>query len=221
MIIDCVSDLHGFYPELEGGDLLIIAGDLTDNDSRMSHHEFQMWLASQKYEKKIVIAGNHDNFIHNHLKEYGVYGFDKWVDAEYLCDSGTEFEGLKIWGSPWTRSFYGMNPKCMAFTLDTDSKLKEKFDLIPNDIDILITHSPPEGILDSVCRYDYRSTTVEYCGSNSLRRKLLNTSLKLHVFGHIHEHGGKKEQHGETTYINASIMNEVYDPVNKPVRVIL
>ena len=32
MIIDCISDLHGFFPKLEGGDLLIIAGDLTARD---------------------------------------------------------------------------------------------------------------------------------------------------------------------------------------------
>lgn len=32
MIIDCISDLHGQYPQLEGGDLLIVAGDLTARD---------------------------------------------------------------------------------------------------------------------------------------------------------------------------------------------
>lgn len=31
MIIDCISDLHGEYPILEGGDLLIVAGDLVVN----------------------------------------------------------------------------------------------------------------------------------------------------------------------------------------------
>ena len=34
MIIDCISDLHGFYPKLEGSDLLIIAGDLTARDTK-------------------------------------------------------------------------------------------------------------------------------------------------------------------------------------------
>lgn len=33
MIIDCIADLHSHYPKLDGGDLLIVAGDLTDRDS--------------------------------------------------------------------------------------------------------------------------------------------------------------------------------------------
>jgi len=32
MEITCVSDLHGYYPELPGGDLLIVAGDLIARD---------------------------------------------------------------------------------------------------------------------------------------------------------------------------------------------
>lgn len=31
MIIDFISDTHGHYPELEGGDLLIVAGNPTAN----------------------------------------------------------------------------------------------------------------------------------------------------------------------------------------------
>ena len=61
MIIDCVSDLHSHYPQLEGGDLLIVAGDVTNND-----HEapFSFWIEEQRYEKIIWIAGNHDNIMY-------------------------------------------------------------------------------------------------------------------------------------------------------------
>ena len=40
MIIDCLSDLHGHYPSLDGGDLLIVAGDLTARDKLEEHYEF-------------------------------------------------------------------------------------------------------------------------------------------------------------------------------------
>ena len=216
MIIDCISDLHGFYPKLEGGDLLIVAGDLTKRDKPIEHEEFYLWLAEQDYDKKIVIAGNHDNFLVDHpdqfrLNEDGI---------EYLCDSGTEFEGLRIWGSPWTKTFEGMNPHCKAFTCDTEEELAEKWAMIPDDIDILITHSPPYGIFDSVRRFP--QDIPENTGSKYLSDKFRgSTTLKLHIFGHIHEHGGKSGDIGMTKFINCSHVNERYQPVNKPVRIVL
>lgn len=209
MIIDCVSDLHGEFPILKGGDLLIVAGDLTACDLGHQYFDFRHWLVNLEYERKIVIAGNHDGLI-----EEGRWVIDPPDGFEYLCDSGTEFNGLKIWGSPWTKRFEGMNPHCMAFTVDSDSDLSDKWDLIPTDTDILVTHSPPYGILDYSMRSD------EYCGSPSLKTAVLRRVVpRLHVFGHIHENGGNADTYGPTTFINASIMNEDYEAVNKPVRI--
>lgn len=219
--ITAVSDLHGFHPVLEGGDLLIVAGDLTARDTEKEYDDFWRWLLYQNYRKKVVIAGNHDNFLRKHpgfLKDCG-------DDIVYLCDSGTEFEGLKIWGSPWTRTFEGMNPHCKAFTVDTEEELAEKWALIPQDTAILITHSPPHGILDKVKRYTKDGRKEECVGSKSLRRIVGSVKPKLWVCGHIHEgYGVYKDQTlkgVEYHIVNASHVNEVYDPVNKPVRVVL
>src|SRR4051812_46364686 len=101
MIIDCISDLHGYYPQLKGGDLLIVAGDLTESDKTIQYGQFSDWLHRQKYGKKVLLAGNHDNLFEES-------GFEKIQDSykdigiEYVCDSGTEFENIKIWGTPWT-----------------------------------------------------------------------------------------------------------------------
>jgi Icc-related predicted phosphoesterase len=210
MIIDCISDLHGFYPELEGGDLLIIAGDHTKKDRFIEHSYFWHWLRAQKYKKQIFIAGNHDNW----LQEHRPVILEICPKAQYLCDSGTEFEGLKIWGSPWTTKFKGMNPHCMAFTVDTDEELAEKWNLIPDDTDILITHSPREDCLDTTI--DGRSV-----GSFSLVDAVVRCEkLKLHVYGHVHEAYGQDE-YGGIKFVNASHVNERYQPVNKPIRVTL
>ncbi len=217
MIIDCISDLHGFYPQLEGGDLLIVAGDLTARDNADQYFEFEEWLDKQDYLKKVVIAGNHDNFLVNR-------GHHMFGDAEYLEDSGLSWWGLKIWGSPWTKTFPGINPHCKAFTCDTEEELAEKWALIPDDTDILITHSPPFGIFDSVRKFP--QDIPESCGSTSLSKWMHDKwnvfeSMKINVFGHIHEHGGKNGFLNRTTFINASHVNERYQPVNKPIRVIL
>jgi Icc-related predicted phosphoesterase len=207
MKITAISDLHGFQPELPGGDLLIIAGDLTARDTRYEYDKFSEWLSAQKYEKKVFIAGNHDKLLQN---DYNPMIFSQC--CKYLKDSSTEFEGLKIWGSPWTKTFIGMNPKCKAFTVDTDEELAEKWELIPKDIDILITHCPPKGFLDFA--------HGQHLGSKSLFDKVAKIkfpNLKLHVFGHIHEWGGNitNIHNNKTIFNNASLVNETYDPINR------
>lgn len=219
MIIDCISDLHGYYPELEGGDLLIVGGDLVASDKTTDYLHFMTWIenTSALYKKIIVIAGNHDNLVEKHgsqiLSNY----------CEYLCDSGTEFEGLKIWGSPWTATFEGMNPHCMAFTMpfgcDTEDHLNDQWKLIPDDVNILITHSPPYGTMDWIYHGDGR---FEHVGSIALMNRIDELEkLKLHVYGHIHERYGKVQVENYPIMVNASHVNEYYAPINKAVRVII
>lgn len=226
MIIDCIADLHGNYPKLEGGDLLIVAGDLTARDEAIDWCRFFSWLDLQKYNKKIFIGGNHDNFLKNIAPtkdpvEVGL-PLNCTLDFEYLCDSGTEFEGLRIWGSPWTPWFKGVNPQCKAF-MKSDNSLCKKWELIP-PCDILITHGPAYGILDGVPLED---GSFYHCGSKSLYNWMKHGDRPAyHIFGHIHEAYGKEEHF--PTYdqkmvqsINCSHVDGRYRPVNKPVRVVL
>ncbi len=219
MDVTCISDLHGFYPKLEGGDLLLVAGDLTASDEMSQYHDFNNWLGEQTYKKKIVIAGNHDNLLKCFPSD-SRFSNNLICWGEYLCDSGTEFEGLKIWGSPWTKTFHGMNPHCKAFTVDTEDELANKFEKIPHDTDILITHSPPYSILDKVkAGYNVGSCFL-YDWLKYIERP------KLHVFGHIHEAYGQIEvfpgyNDAMVKSVNASHVNEHYQPINKPIRIIL
>lgn len=226
MIIDCISDLHGFYPKLEGGDLLILAGDYTSQNKVFEWCEFFNWLKSQPYRKKVLIAGNHDAFFESgfpknqkeadELKEVQSFliemGKAEKEDFEYLCDSGTEFEGLKIWGSPWTTTFPGINPHCCAFTVANDMELYEKWKLIPDDIDILITHNPSFGNFDI-------TKQGESVGSITLWMRILEIMPKVHICGHIHESYGYAVHYNGIHLINCSYVNEKYQPVNKPIRI--
>lgn len=222
--IDMVSDLHGYYPQLDGGDLLIIAGDLTARDTYKEYENFFEYLRLTEYKRIIIVGGNHDNkLIEEDEDDCGfppiIADLMHFHKMTYLCDSVTVFEGLKIWGTPWSLTFPGINPKCTAFT-GTEEELAAKFALIPDDIDILISHSPPFGILDRI--KETRQLPGEAVGSLSLNQIVLSRrrmpNLKLHVFGHIHEMGGKIFETNFTKFVNASYVNERYEPVNKVMR---
>jgi Icc-related predicted phosphoesterase len=221
MIIDCIADLHGWKPTLEGGDLLIIAGDLTSNHSLHELDDFNDWVRDQPYDKKILIGGNHDIFL-----EDGVYDpFDVAThkdecviidpSVDYLFDSGTEYKGLKIWGCPWTPWFIGVNPKCKAF-MKSDSKLSEYWEKIPMKIDILITHGPAYGVLDGIPQED---GTLYHAGSKSLRDWIEKIMPEMVLFGHIHEQGGQYVKKEGILYINGSVVDERYRHVNKRRRI--
>lgn len=228
MIIDCISDLHGYYPTLEGGDLLIVAGDFTAEDAEREHVMFCHWLNKQNYGKKIIVAGNHDNrwtHLGAHKGPDPINPNYEWY--EYLCDSGTEFEGLNIWGSPWTLTFKGMNPECKAFTVDTEEELDKKLSIVPLDTNILITHQAPYGAQDFIINphSGKKRRTGSLAVADCFHRL---KSIRLHVFGHVHEGHGITEYCRDATatcdwnnkfLVNASHVNERYEPVNLPIRI--
>jgi Icc-related predicted phosphoesterase len=115
-----------------------------------------------------------------------------------------ELDGLKFWGSPVTPWFHNW-----AFNR-IDDKINEHWDLIPNDINVLITHGPPYLTLDAT-----KSGLRVGCPRLSNKIKDL-TDLKVHVFGHIHEASGIVEKDG-VTYVNASTLDLYYEVKNSPV----
>lgn len=209
MIIDCISDLHGFYPELEGGDILLVSGDLTAHDLHRQYIPFMDWIKRQDYKHKVYIAGNHDGCLED---GWSIPTSDGVI---YLRDNCCEIQGLKIWGSPWTPRFCDWH----FMKADTPNGLGQVYKEIPNDIDILMTHGPPKGILDRTW-VDSKSA-----GSKELLKAINRIRPKLHVFGHIHEgYGQKVVGYGQkvadnTTFVNCSHVDFYYEPKNKAIRV--
>ena len=203
--IVCLSDTHNFHEQIRvpDGDILIHAGDATGRGTIAEIEEFNYWFAGQPHKHKILIAGNHD-----WLFETSNLTARRLLDNSiiYLEDSAVEIENLKFYGSPWQPRFYDW-----AFNLMRGAELAEKWKLIPNDTDVLITHGPPHGILDEVPRQYF----VENTGCEELRKRVEKVRPKLHVFGHIHCGYGQTEQFG-VNFINASNCNEEYEPVNAP-----
>lgn len=202
--ITALSDLHGYQPDLPGGDLLLIAGDLTARNTLDGYEKFSSWLGKLPYRCKIVIAGNHDGLIESGKVTIG----NKDRCIHYLCDSGYEFEGLKIWGSPYTPTFLNWH-----FMRNRGADIKRHWDLIPSDTDILVTHGPPYGMFDE-------TITELRAGCEDLREAVQErVKPRLHCFGHIHEGGGSIVEIEGIMYINCSYVDERYRPVNPPMTI--
>ncbi|GAA3923892.1 metallophosphatase domain-containing protein [Litoribacillus peritrichatus] len=195
-----ISDTHGMYPKVSvpDGDVLIHCGDILARGRLSEIDTLNGWLESLPHEHKIIIAGNHDRCFQKHQQET----LEKLTSAIYLQDSSVVINGLKFYGSPWTPEFYDW-----YFMLNRRERA-EKWKLIEEDTDVLITHGPPFSILDQVLE-------GEHVGCPELLKRVKEVSPKYHLFGHIHEGYGMVED-GDTTYINASLNNVKYRPVNMP-----
>jgi predicted phosphodiesterase len=196
-----ISDTHGNHDfHVPEGDILIHAGDFTRRGTMDELHLFDAFLRRLPHPHKFVIAGNHDHCAQENYQP----GQPLLENAVYLCDSSAVACGLRIYGSPWQPWF--MNG---AFNLLKKKALREKWDLIPEGIDILITHTPPYDILDRT-QFGWR------VGCGELRAAVERISPRLHVFGHIHEAYGRIRK-GTTEFVNAALCNLRYRIVNAPV----
>jgi Icc-related predicted phosphoesterase len=205
----CISDTHCQVDQvaLPEGDVLLHSGDLTYRGDVVEIHKELVALKKKaaNFKHIVIIAGNHD-----WLGERNPALMKTLCEAQgitYLHDSFVVIDGIKIYGSPYQPEFCDW-----AFNLPRGEPLKEKWALIPDDTDVLITHGPPHQILDEVpFPRGFRA------GCEDLRARVDQLpNLQLHVFGHLHmNHGSIKV--GNTTFINASTCTERYKPINKPI----
>ena len=121
------------------------------------------------------------------------------INCHVLIDELVEIEGIKIYGSPWTIEFYDW-----AFNLKEEN-LQMVWGQIPDDIDILLVHSPPYCIFDMTNAPGYPRKRI---GSKSLKKRIEEVRPKYVVFGHNHGEVGIKEEKG-ITYINASVLDDM------------
>ena len=213
MKITFISDTHTQHNELNGqlpgGDLLIHSGDIM-NSGYYKHDisDFCNWFEVQDYKHKIFIAGNHDRMFENNPLESNTIVNN--YDVTYLQDDGDNIDGVKLYGTPWQPEFCDW-----AFNLPKGGdELMSKWEAIPKDTDILITHGPPQDHLD----VSGAPHNLPHLGCALLRVKVDKQPPKIHVFGHIHGSYGYKFHNG-THFINASVLNELYKQVNKPITV--
>lgn len=207
MKLICLSDTHCSLKELidnsliPKGDVLIHAGDLTYDGSFKQMTNQLFLLGTLPHPNKIFICGNHDFLGEEQptlLKE-----ICKENNIIYLENESVIINGINFYGSPVTPRYFDW-----AFNIDRGHKIKEYWDIIPNNTDVLITHGPPYGIGD-ICRDGH-------VGCQDLLEAIRRIKPKLHISGHIHPGYGVREAF-DTKFINAAIMDDNYNPINEPI----
>jgi len=216
--ITLISDTHSKHSnitdDLNGGDILIHAGDISEKGYVHEVKNFLGWFDNiVGYDHKIFIAGNHD-FLFEQQSSLAKGLVDEYDSITYLFDESVDIytpdyeNKIKIYGSPWQPWFHNW-----AFNLPRGGeKLKQRWSNIPDDTDILITHGPVKNILD------FTSFGNLHVGSDVLNDIIWNKKPKMHVCGHIHDGHGYKEIE-DIHFFNASILNDAYELVYKPIKI--
>ena len=198
-----ISDTHCRHKsvQLPRGDVLLHAGDISYKGQWSEVLDFLNWFKNVPFRYKIFIAGNHDFYFEREKKAAIEQAIPEGV--QYLNDSGITLDGIQIWGSPVTPWFYDW-----AFNRQRGATIAKHWALIPTHTDILLTHGPAFGILDTVLNGNH-------AGDKDLLKAIETIKPKVHVCGHIHEAYGRIKR-SSTTFINASVVNEKYELVNSP-----
>ncbi len=187
-----LSDTHGCHHrlrELPEADVVVHSGDFCMVGTEQEAIDFLNWLCDLPYKHKIFICGNHDDCLYGN----SVDGLDE--NVHYLCNSGVTIDGMKFYGVPMFMD------DCVT---DRQSR---NYARIPSDVDVLITHTPPYGILDFDDDINY--------GSEEVLKKVNEIQPKLHIFGHIQRHHGLTDN-GVTRFSNGTIMNADYSNLQEP-----
>lgn len=195
MIIHGASDLHRQHLALSHfltkGDLLVLTGDF-DCIDEASTFTFLNWVIkiSKNYKYGVVFTpGNHDSYIEESYDEVKEYLNGHQV--QILINESTSINGLLIYGSPHIEGrildrIYG------AYSKDF-KELEMIYKSIPQNVDLLLTHTPPKGILDN------------WLGSEALARRIKEVKPKVNLFGHIHKEYGYHLNDG-VHYFNCAIV---------------
>ena len=213
MKVVAISDTHNKHNNLKlpEGDILLHAGDFSFTGDTESCSNFGRWFSNLPYKKKFLVYGNHD--ILGETNPAYAKHLIALNDSVHIFDGSNlndvyEIDGIRICGSP-------IQPEFNGWAFNRDSEFRKKYwENLPEKIDILLTHCPPLSILDS---FPVRNTLkILSVGDEYLLDAVKKVKPKYHVFGHIHESYGTLITK-DTTFINASFVDEHYSGVNKPI----
>ncbi|MBM3192153.1 MAG: hypothetical protein FJZ63_05855 [Chlamydiae bacterium] len=204
------ADLHGRLPSIQACDLLLLAGDICPSGSLQQQRgwldtSFRKWLEEIPAQEVVTVAGNCD-----YLFEKAPELVPKNLRMHYLENTVLPVRGLVLFGCPWQLPFHGVFNK-------KEKELEALYAKIPQEVDIVISHGPPFGILDQVKYFseELGEEVLLHTGSLALRKRLLQLHPQLMVFGHIHGAQGQVDLEGRLC-ANVALIDEDGDITQKP-----
>lgn len=178
-----ISDTHSRHLKLKNfpkADVIVHCGDFADNGTEGEVLDFLNWFMLLPYPHKIFVTGNHD------LCLWDATGIEDLPDnMHFLQDCGCEINGVKFFGLAYN------HPEI----------------LIPEDVDVLVTHEPPIMILD-------QSAGIHW-GNAPLYNRVMEVKPRYHLFGHAHEGNGIMEEEG-IIFSNGAVLDDVMNLRYKP-----
>ena len=133
--------------------------------------QFFDWYSQLEIATKVFVPGNHSTAV-----EQGLVRANDYPTVQFLIHDLMEWNGLKLFGSPYTPRFHDW-----AY-MKKRTQLDVVWQSVPDDVDILITHGPPKGVLDLT--HDIESKAIVQVGCAALRRHVEERiKPKIHAFG--------------------------------------
>lgn len=212
MKIIAISDLHGLLPKIdEKCDVLCICGDIIPLEIQTDIYKSKNWLKTDfiawcnsiACKHILLIAGNHD-LIFEQTLHHEIMDIFLGTKIHYLENDEVEIDGKRFYGTPYCHIFENW-----AFMRE-DVHLKMIYDLIPENLDVLLIHDAPYGTSD-ICLQETDGNDKEHLGCIPLRDAILEKKPKLVLHGHLHSTNHNVELMENTKVYNVSILNESYN----------
>jgi predicted phosphohydrolase len=172
------SDTHGKHRQVvvpENIETVIFAGDACDGGNMEQLMDFFDWYSDLPVKNKLFVPGNHD------------LPFELYPDlatglippaVTYIEEGGIILDGIRY------------------YVLPVRMKMHYQATGAPYNIDVLITHGVPAGVMDE-----------GIWGCPLLRELVEEVAPKVHVFGHIHSCGGQSISMGKTRFYNVAMLD--------------
>ncbi|CAF3860345.1 unnamed protein product [Rotaria sordida] len=180
----CVSDTHNNLDRIviPNGDVFVHCGDAVNHYTCWRDlPRFNEFVGKLPHKHKLFISGNHCVVLDPKRPDLSQQILENMT---YIQDQLVDIEGVSIYGSPW-RPRRGRIYPSEAFGYDAADIQADIWSKIPENIDILLTHSPPYSVRD------YDPSHEERLGCPGLLHEVITrVKPRIHLFGHVHSDWG-------------------------------